>query len=95
MFPFNLTLTLHGLTLYPLACTVPVSVLHSVCVAYLRPSCLCLQSANRRPNTYKMLTLSCIRSHGDELGILLPDVMTMSALSDKTFVKVRDTFRMS
>ncbi|MEW5302088.1 MAG: hypothetical protein WDW36_004898 [Sanguina aurantia] len=47
------------------------------------------QSASRRPNTYKMLTLSCIRSHGDELGIVLPDVMSMNAFADKTFVKPR------
>ncbi|GLC47162.1 hypothetical protein PLESTB_001387600 [Pleodorina starrii] len=41
------------------------------------------QNANRRPNTFKLLTLPSIRQKGEELGISLPDQASLALMADK------------
>lgn len=42
-----------------------------------------LQNANRRPNTYKLLLLPCVRQKAEELGMALPDQQTLLALAER------------
>ncbi|EFJ45748.1 NimA-related protein kinase 4 [Volvox carteri f. nagariensis] len=41
------------------------------------------QNANRRPNTFKLLTLPSIRQKAEELGISLPDQATLALMADR------------
>ncbi|PNG99474.1 Serine/threonine-protein kinase Nek1, partial [Tetrabaena socialis] len=49
------------------------------------------QNANRRPNTFKMLTLPAIRSKGEELGISLPDLASLALMADRPMAGVTTT----
>ena len=41
------------------------------------------QNANRRPNTFKLLMLPSIRQKAEELGIALPDQLTLTTMAEK------------
>eukprot|EP00199_Chlamydomonas_sp_CCMP681_P000941 CAMPEP_0119104632 /NCGR_PEP_ID=MMETSP1180-20130426/2800_1 /TAXON_ID=3052 ORGANISM="Chlamydomonas cf sp, Strain CCMP681" /NCGR_SAMPLE_ID=MMETSP1180 /ASSEMBLY_ACC=CAM_ASM_000741 /LENGTH=504 /DNA_ID=CAMNT_0007089451 /DNA_START=36 /DNA_END=1546 /DNA_ORIENTATION=+ len=41
------------------------------------------QNANRRPNTYKLLLLPCVREQGGNAGIALPDQPSLVVLAEK------------
>ena len=46
-------------------------------------SALLPQNANRRPNTYKVLTLPCVRDKATELGIPMPDQLITALKAEK------------
>ncbi len=42
------------------------------------------QNANRRPNTYKLLLLPCVRQKAEELGISVPDQQSLLAMAERS-----------
>jgi NIMA (never in mitosis gene a)-related kinase len=47
------------------------------------------QNANRRPNTFKLLMLPSIRQKAEELGIPLPDQLTLTTMAEKLAVALK------
>lgn len=42
-----------------------------------------MQNANRRPNTYKLLLLPCVREKGGQSHIALPDPQSLVVMAEK------------